>query len=197
MVRGPWALLMVSVLAGCAGRGPSDASAGFEAVEPLAPLSRSVRAWISVVNPGRRVRPSAPLVIELKLVNVSTRDAMVCNQLEPGRRVVIEILRADGAYKRSPVPKARAAKAAPAAHYVLPPGGFVGRRYAIEPTQPAWHMRPGRYSVRLVYRNGLQFCPASPSFTEEDITLLKEKVAVRLLTGMIVSNVDTFQVVGE
>ncbi|MFH1731305.1 MAG: hypothetical protein ABIF82_06625 [Planctomycetota bacterium] len=188
-------LLSLLLMAGCNGAGRVPA---FQPVQPVAPLSGKVRAIVTVQNNDGRVRPGDSLVLELKLVNVSSDDAIVYNELEPGRLVVIEILGEDGTYARSPRPPAARAERARTHHYAtLPPGGFIGRRYVIPPGDPRWRLRPGKYMVRVVYRNGQVLCPASPFIKAEDVERLEEKAVVPLLMGMVASNVERFEVLGD
>ena len=67
----------------------------------------------------------------------------------------------------------------------------------IPPRDPLWRLRPGKYMVRVVYRNKQALCPASPFFRAEDLERLEEKAVVPLLTGMVASNVERFEVLGD
>ena len=51
--------------------------------------------------------------------------------------------------------------------------------------------------VRIVYRNKQAMCPASPFFKADDLEQLGEQSVVPLLTGMIISNVERFEVLGD
>lgn len=188
-------LLSLLLMAGCNGAGRVPA---FRPVRPVAPLSEKVRAIVTVLNKDGKVRPGDLLVIELKLANVSSGDVIVYNELEPGWLVVIEILGEDGRYARSPRPPAARVDRARRHHYAtLPRGGFIGRRYVISPRDPRWRLGPGKYMVRVVYRNKQALCPASPFFRAEDVERLGEKAVVPLLTGMVASNVERFEVLGD
>jgi len=188
-------LLSLLLMAGCNGAGRVPA---FRPVRPVAPLSGKIRAIVTVLNTDGKVRPGDLLVLELKLANVSSGDAIVYNELAAGWLVVIEILGEDGEYARSPrLPAARLERARGHHYAALRPGGFIGRRYVIPPRDPLWRLRPGKYMVRIVYRNKQAFCPASPFFRAEDVERLEEKAVVPLLTGMVASNVERFEVLGD
>lgn len=196
MMKCPGSLICLVALAGC--NALSGDRADFPEMQPISPLGRTIRAVVSVAGNSRRVKTSGGIVLELKLVNVSRTDAMLYSELRPGRAVVIDVLRADGKVFRSPAPDKSDRPRRGKYHYVsLPPGGFVGRRYIIRPADPRWELSPGRYRVRVIYRNGFKVCPVRPGLTEEDIGSLRDKALVRLLTGLVVSNVETFRVVAD
>ena len=170
----------------------------FRHVRGVRPLSEQVRAVIRVVNDGGKVAESEALVIELKLANISKKDAAVLNDLAPGWSVVIEIAGQNGRHARSRTPVLPPVKLPSGSYYVaLPPRGFVGAQYLIRPKAPVWKLSPGRYVVRVFYRNKHALCPANPLFTVDDIERIGDKSVVRILTGMIVSNVVEFEVVGD
>ena len=188
-------LMLLVLLAGCNG---SARMPQFLHLRGVRPLSDQVRAAIRVVNDGGKVAVSEALVIELKLANVSEKDAAILNDLAPGWSVVIEIAGADGRYVRSISPALPPVKLPSGSHYVaLPPRGFVGAQYLVRPTDPMWKLSTGRYIVRVVYRNKHALCPASPLFTIDDIERIGDKSVVRVLTGMIVSNAVEFEVVKD
>ena len=188
-------VLFLLLLAGCNGpvRMPE-----FRRVRAVPPLGDQVKAVIRVLNKDGKVARSRGLVLELKLVNVSSKDAAILNDLAPGWSVVIEIVGQDGQYARSHAPILAPIKLPSGSHYAaLPPRGFVGTQYLIRPRDPLWKLSPGKYVVRVVYRNKLTLCPASPSLTVEDIERIGDKSVVVLLTGMIASNVVQFEVVKD
>jgi hypothetical protein len=188
-------ILILLLLAGCRGSGPMRE---FQPVARVAPLSDQVKASLSVLNDEGRVPRDKALVLDFRLVNASSKDAIVYNELEFGWLVVIEILSDDGTYVRSYASKAAKRRDKERIHYaVLPPGGFVGGQYAIRPKDPKWNLPPGTYRVRVVYRNKQAICPASPFFTVEDIERFGDKSVVPLLTGMVASNVERFEVVED
>ncbi len=190
--------LVLLVLAGCGllpGKGPGTGLA-FREVKPMPPLCDSVKVLVNVLNEGRKVASRDTLVLELKLVNTSNNLAVVYNELDLGWLVVIEMIGSNGQYSRSPVPEEKRQGKAGKYHYAsLPPGGFVGTRYTIQPADMRWDLTPGKYRVRAVYRNPYALCVASPCFTDDDVKQLGEKAVVPLLVGMIVSNIDEFEVV--
>ena len=196
MMKCPGSLICLVALAGC--NALSGHRADFREVQPISPLGRTIGALVSVAGNSRSVKMSGGIILELKLVNVSKADVMLYSELRPGRTVVIDILRADGKTFRSPPPDKSDRPRRDKYHYVsLPPGGFVGRRYMIRPADPRWELAPGRYRVRMIYRNRFKVCPVRPGLTEEDIGSLRDKAVVRLLTGLVVSNVETFRVVAD
>jgi hypothetical protein len=182
-------------LAGCAVRPPKPAE--FPPVEPRGPLAGTVGAFLTVLNRDGRVPESGVLALELRLANLSNADAVVYNELASGWLVAIEIMSVDGRrYARSPRPKRIPADLAELHHYAtLPPGGFVGRRYAIRPTDLSWKLRPGTYRVRVVYRNRYEWCVANPAWSEDDRKRLGARALVPLTTGLIASNIEEFTVV--
>ncbi len=199
MAKKTLVVLLLFVLAGCASSdGRGQAGPRFRRVKPVAPLSGTLRAYLRVLNVPREVTEKQVLVLELELVNVSEDLAVVYNELEPGWLVVIEILGENGKYVRSPAPEGPGRGQGGRYHYAsLPPGGFVGRRYLIRADHPMWDLPPGKYRVRMVYRNKYRLCVASPYFTDEDLRRLGKDAVIPLLTGMIVSNVERFEVVEE
>jgi len=194
-MRRCFGVLFLVLLAGCGGPGRMPE---FRRVRGVAPLSEQVRAAIRVLNKDSKVPLSKGVVLELKLANVSKKDATILNELAPGWSVVIEIVGQDGRYVRSRAPILAPVKLASGSHHVaLPSGGFIGAQYLVRPKDPRWKLSPGRYAVRVVYRNKLPLCPASPLLTAEDIERIGDKSVVVLLTGMIASNVVQFEVVKD
>ena len=192
-------LALLLALLGCRSAAREAAVPEFREVPPFGELANRVRAEVVVLNEGRRVERSGVLVLELKLINIMPKDdAVVYNELASGSLVVIEILGAGGKYQRSPdqddLKRGRGGKY----HYAcLPPGGFVGRRYLVRPADPWWDLAPGKYRVRIAYRNPFEPCVASPNFTDADLDRLGKDALVRLLTGGVVSNVEEFEVVAD
>ena len=187
--------ILLLLLAGCssARQGPV-----FRPMKSIPPLSGTVGAFITVLNEDHRAREEGAIVLELKLVNTSRADAIVYNELEPGWLVVIEILGENGQYVRSPASETLRRGRGGKYHYAnLPPGAFIGRQYVIRPKDPQWGLTPGKYQVRVVYRNKYEPCVASPCFTDDDLEQLGQKALVPLVTGLVVSNVEEFEVVGE
>jgi hypothetical protein len=167
----------------------------FVDIRPRPPLAEAVAVRLRVLNADREVPHNGALVVEVQLVNRSRTDAFVYNELELGWLVVLEMLGPEGRYVRTPLPDWARRGRGGRHHYVaLPPGGFVGRRYALRCTDPRWKMPPGFYRLRAVYRNGVRACAATPQLTEEDVTALGERAFVPVLTGMVVSEVETFVV---
>jgi hypothetical protein len=192
MVRRTLHFAAVVVLA--AGCGAPGGGARFRPLRPAGQLDGRVRAQVRVVNEAREVVRTGRLVLELKLVNVSGELGVVYNELGDGRLVVIEILGEDGGYVRSPAPLSAQDRAGKHHYAALPPRGFVGRQYVIRPSHPAWNLAPGRYRVRVVYRNRFPFCVASPCFDDRMVEEMGKDALVPLLTGLLVSNVETFRV---
>ena len=187
--------LLALALVGCVGPARMP---GFPHARQVPPLSKQVQAVISVANSDGKVAFSGGLVIELKLVNVSSKDATLANELAPGWSVVIEVLGQDGRYVRSRSPILAPARLPTGSHHaVLPLNSFIGAQYLIRPKDPWWKLSPGRYVVRVIYRNKHTLCPVSPLLTVEDIERIGDKSVVPLLTGMIASNVAQFEVVED
>ncbi len=197
-VKSVWFVVLL-FLVGCRGAAREATVPQFAEVPPFGELANRVQAELVVLNEGRRVRQSGVLVLELKLVNVMPKeDAVVYNELASSTLVMIEVLGPEGKYQRSPehddLRRGRGGKY----HYAcLPPGGFVGRRYLIRPSDPWWDLEPGKYRVRIAYRNPFEPCVASPNFSDEDLDRLGKDALVRLLTGGVVSNVEEFEVVAD
>lgn len=189
------AALLLMCCAGCAGTGLLPEAKTFRHADPVAPLGENVAAGVSVLNPDKQVYENEPLVIELKLANISASDVNINNDLQPGRQVVIEILSAHGEYRRSPE-LARGQTLQDEYRYMtLPPGTFVGRQYQIWAIDPAWNLADGLYSIRVVYRNSQRYAVASSLLNEADIRQLGQRSVVALLTGTAVSNVERFKIV--
>ena len=198
-MRRLWILAVVCAVAGC-NSAPEmrQAPSAFRELNPVPPLGDMVQAIVSVTNEDREVALDGALILELKLVNVSKTNAIVYNELEPGWLVVIEVLGENGLYVRSQPSATERTGRGGKYHYVcLPPGGFVGTQYRVAPQDPRWNLGAGKYSVRMVYRNTFEICVGSPLFTDSDIEALREKALVPLLTGLVVSNIEQFSVVGD
>ncbi|MFO7899803.1 MAG: hypothetical protein R6V58_12185 [Planctomycetota bacterium] len=185
-------LLLAGLAAGCAAPGERTV---FRKARPGGPIAEQIRPAIRVVNPDGQVAPGAALVLELKLVNASGEDAVVYNELQPGWLVMIEVLGDDGRFVRSDwLTKQEQRQRGRCHHARLPPGGFVGRFYRISPSDPRWDLSPGRYRVRVTYRNPFQMCALRPGLSDREIEELGKNAVVPLLTGALVSNVVSFQV---
>lgn len=194
------AAVVLSGLVGCASGGSvSEVQARFSVVPPSGTFPQVVQPAVMVLNRDRQVPMNGLLAVELKLVNTSNEDAIVYNELQPGWLVTIEILRMTGGYYQRSEPMedvARSRGRGGRYHYVnLPPKGFVGMTYVIQPKDPRWRLEPGRYALRVVYQNKYEPCVASPCFTDEDVLRLGEKAVVPMLTGIAASNVEEFEVV--
>jgi len=192
MARRLTAVALLAVLAGCNGTPRRQA---FRGIPQSGPLSEAAGAFLRVVNPDRKTTLDGDIVLDFRIANRSDQLAVVYNELAPGWLVVIEVVGSNGVYARSPAEDLRKGQAGRYHYAALPPGSFVGRQYVIRPKDPRWELPPGRYRVRVVYNNDYELCVASPCFTDEDIERLKEKAVVPLLTGRIVSNVETFRIV--
>jgi|GEM_PF-6967726 len=199
IMRKLWILAAVCAVAGCSSAPETgQAPSAFRALNPVPPLGDMVQAVVSVVNAEPEVALDGALILELKLVNVSRTNAIVYNELEPGWLVVIEMLGENGQYVRSQPSETERTGRGGKYHYAcLPPGGFVGTRYRVAPQDPRWNLGAGKYSVRVVYRNTFEICVGSPLFTDSDIETLREKALVPLATGLVVSNIERFSVVGD
>ena len=189
------ASMLLFCCVGCAGAGLLGQPKTFQRAESVPPLGQNVSAILSVLNNDNLVYENEPLVLELKLANISASDVSINNELQLGRLVVIEILGNAGEYKRSPEPARWQDSLAEHRYVTLPPGVFVGRQYQIRPTDPRWQLATGSYSVRVVYRNSQGYAVASSLLEEGDIRRLGEKAVVPLLTGSAVSNVERFNIV--
>jgi len=186
--------LLLLFCAGCAGARAAEAPRTFQRADSVAPLGQNVEAIISVLNIDGLVYENEPLVLELKLANVSTSSVNLNNDLQPGRLVVIEILSEKGDYKRSPDVPLASDSLAGRRYAVVPSGVFIGRQYQIRPSDPLWQLPAGAYSVRVVYRNPHRFAVVSEHLEEGDVRRLGEKVVVQLQTGSSVSNIEQFRV---
>jgi len=196
-VKTTGALAALMLLTGCV-LAPVRFEREFSTVEPVGTLAERVSATIRIEAATRRVGRQEGLRFELRLANISRSLTRIRTDLRPGRLVLIEVVKSNGTYRRSPAPaKHRRDRDAQFHHATLQPGAFVGGHYVLRPADPIWRLEPGHYRVRVIYGNYQPVCPASPGLTEADIKLLGEKAVVRVLTGMIASNVEPFEVVGD
>jgi hypothetical protein len=191
-------LIALAGLAGCSllkGKEPEAAppQPRFQTIAPLTPLAGTISARLALINANGQVKHSDPIWLDFRLENVSQADAVIFNELDLGWLVAIEFVDARGA----PVSPAQSKqKPAGALHYVvLPPHRFVGRMFGFRHVGQEWSLKPGKYFVRVVYRNpDAKFCVVSPGLTPEDVRTLGEKALIPVLTGQIISNVVEFEV---
>jgi len=83
-------------------------------------------------------------------------------------------------------------------HVVLPPGGFVGRRFVFPPPSQRNWLAPGKYVFLGTYQvdSDCRYVVLSPELTAAKVRLLGEEAAYRpVWTGRVSSNVWAFEVV--
>ena len=189
-----WAALLL-MLAGCAGPSEWTGRREFRELPKLGPLSSTCVARLLVLNRDKALPADGLLAVELRLLNITQSEAVVHTDFEQGGTVVLEIVGENGRYVRSVgVPRKKRPDARAHLYARLMPNGVAGQRYVIAAGASEWQLDPGRYRVRAVYRNPYQTCVVAPGLAGSDVKKLGKKALVDVLSGLVTSNVEQFEV---